>query len=289
MSVSTNKLLAVLRLTRIEHSVMLVIAVIAAELLAGGIPAPTTFILSLIVPVTISMGAFAINDYFDVEADRLNHKMRPLVTKDLTKQDALYVTAATLAVGIGASALINQYAFAIALIFAALAVLYAYILKAVLLVGNAYVALSMVIPFIFGSYVVSTNVGGVILLICAMIFASGLAREIQGTVRDYEGDVKARKAVTLPTVAGRQASASFALALYAVAVLISARLFFYAEPFQYNLVFGTLVGLSDVMLLYVGVAYLLKDARSRYDVSRNISLFAMGLALVAIALSAVYI
>ncbi len=64
--------------------------------------------------------------------------------------------------------------------------------------------------------------------------------------------MKARKAVTLPTVAGRQASASFALALYAVAVLISARLFFYAEPFQYNLVFGTLVGLSDVMLLSSG-------------------------------------
>ncbi len=132
---------------------------VAAELLAGGIRRPDAHSSSAYVPVTISMGAFAINDYFDMEADRLNHKMRPLVTKDLNKQDALYVTAATLAVGIGASALINQYAFAIALMFAALAVLYAYILKAVLLVGNAYVALSMVIPFIFGSYVVSTNVG----------------------------------------------------------------------------------------------------------------------------------
>lgn len=281
--------MAVLRLTRIEHSVMLVIAVIAAELLAGGIPSTFTFALSLIVPITISMGAFAINDYFDVEADRLNHKMRPLVTKDLTKRDAIYVTAITLAIGVAASTLINPYAFAIALIFAVLAVLYAYVLKAVLLVGNAYVALSMVIPFIFGSYVVSSSVGDGIFLICAMIFASGLAREIQGTVRDYEGDVKARRAVTLPTVAGRQASAFFALVLYVVAVLISARLFFYTPPFAYNPIFGTLIGMSDVMLLYVGAAYMLKDARDRYDASRNISLFAMGMALVAIALSAVYI
>jgi 4-hydroxybenzoate polyprenyltransferase len=265
---------------------MLLVAVIAAELLAGGLPSPAIFVISLVVPVTVSMGAFAINDYFDVEADRLNRKMRPLVTKDLTKEDAIWITAATLGVGILASALINPYAFAITLIFAALAVLYAYILKAVLLVGNAYVALSMVIPFIFGSYVVSTGVNNGIILISVMIFCSGLAREIQGTIRDYEGDVRARHAMTLPAVIGKQASAAVALAFYIIAVLVSAHLFFSVAPFMHDIAFGVLITLSDIMLLGVGTIYLSSDARKLYRMGRNVSLFAMFLALIAIVLAA---
>ena len=64
---------------------MLVIAVVAAELLAGGLPATGVLALSLITPIFVSMGSFAINDYFDIGVDRLNRKKnRPLVSGALT-------------------------------------------------------------------------------------------------------------------------------------------------------------------------------------------------------------
>ncbi|EQD78308.1 UbiA prenyltransferase [mine drainage metagenome] len=72
-----NKLVAVLKLTRIEHSVMLVIAVLAGELIvARHLPGAYVLLLSLIVPIFVSMGSFAINDYFDVEVDTLNKKVQ---------------------------------------------------------------------------------------------------------------------------------------------------------------------------------------------------------------------
>ena len=284
---SVKKLVAVLKLTRIEHSLMLVIAVVAAELLASGsLPPLPILILSLIAPVFISMASFAINDYFDVEADRINKKMRPLVTGDLTRRGALYITVISLFIGVAASALINQYAFAITFIFGALAMLYSYSLKRMFVIGNAYIGLSMVIPYLFGNYVVSTSIGASIILVSVMTFISGFAREVQGTIRDYEGDVKARKVMTIPTVIGKKASALLALFLYVVAVLVSAYMFVYIMPFRYNLVFGIPVALSDVMLLYVGATYLSKNAERKYGMGRNVSLFAMGLALVAILLSA---
>jgi geranylgeranylglycerol-phosphate geranylgeranyltransferase len=285
ISVYLKKLLAVLKLTRIEHSLMLVIAVIAAELLAGGLPQPGPLALSLIAPVFISMASFAINDYFDVEVDMLNNKRRPLVTGLMTKKEALYVTAVSLIIGVSAGALININCFVIAFVFAALAMLYSYKLKEMLVVGNAYIALAMVIPFFFGNYVVSSTVGEGIVLISAMIFFSGLAREIHGTIRDYEGDVKARKVRTIPTAIGIMPASLLALVLYLAAAAVSAYLFFNIAPFKSNLAFGALIALSDALLLYVGFSHVSKNAKTFYGIGRNVSLIAMGIALVAIMLS----
>jgi len=280
-----NKALAVLRLTRIEHSLMLVVAVVAAELLAGGLPAPQILTLSLITPIFVSMGSFAINDYFDIEVDRLNGKRRrPLVSGALTPMEALYVAGISFAVGVGASAF-SVPAFAIALAFALLAALYACRLKEVLLAGNAYIALSMVIPFIYGSYVESGTLAPAILPVCAMVFLSGLAREIHGTVRDYSGDVKVRNARTLPKAVGIRRAAEVALALYLVAIALSAYLFACVPPFQWNIVYGGMILISDALLVYVSVGHLIFKSRKFYGKMRNVSLVAMALAILSILIA----
>jgi geranylgeranylglycerol-phosphate geranylgeranyltransferase len=282
-----GKLSAVLRLTRIEHSVMLVVAVLAAEFLAGGLPASLwTLALSLVTPIFVSMGSFAINDYFDVEVDRLNKKAkRPLVSGALSPNEALWVAGASFAIGVAASAF-SASAFAIALVFALLAIIYASKLKEILLVGNAYIALSMVIPFIYGSYVESGALAPSILPVCAMVFLSGLAREIHGTIRDYSGDIKVRNARTLPKAVGIPAAAASAFVLYLAAIAISAYLFVYVAPFQWNLIYGGMVLISDVLLLYVSVGHLVRKDEKFYDGARNVSLVAMALAIFAILISA---
>ncbi len=261
---------------------MLVIAVVAAELITGHLPNLFVFSMSLITPIFISMSSFAINDYFDIEVDKLNRKFkRPLVNGSLNPRDAIIVTVVCLAIGIAASALINGYCFAIALIFGSLAMLYSYKLKEMLFWGNAYVAFSMAIPFIFGNYAVSYNLRFDIILISLIIFLSGLAREIHGTIRDLKGDTKARKANTLPKAIGANASAFISLVLYTAAILISIYLFFAMEPFKFSITYLTLIIVTDTLLLYVGVMYLYIHNEKFYRSTRNISLVAMGIALIA--------
>ena len=279
-----GKIKDVIKLTRIEHSLMLIIAVVAAEMIALGLPGINTLILSIITPVFISMGAFAINDYFDIETDRINRKSNPLLKGNLKPKDALYITAVSMLIGIAASAMINAYCFAIAVIFAALSILYSYRMKNMLLLGNAYIAVSMAIVFIFGAYAVSSSIRPAVVLIIVMIFLSGLAREINGTVRDMEGDVKARKVRTLPVVIGRRVAAAAAFILYMIAIGITLYLFLEVSPFLYNIYYGVLIVISDILVFNSGVVFLLGDKKG-YKRARNTSLAGMGLALIAILIA----
>ncbi|MFI5412904.1 MAG: UbiA family prenyltransferase [Candidatus Micrarchaeales archaeon] len=284
-----NKVIAIFKLTRIEHSIMLVIAVIAAELIVGGIPPLNIFILSLLTPFLTSMGAFAINDYFDVETDRANkRKERPIVSGDISRKSAYKIALLCLIFGTAGSIFINIYAFAIAVVFSILSYLYSYKLKDILLIGNAYIAFSMAIPFIYGNFVVATQINSNIVLITFIIFLSGLAREIHGMIRDKSGDLKIRKSKNLVYYIGANKSAWFALILYAESIMISIFLFIYELPFKYNLVYIIPITAANLAVLYMAARYLSDDKRGFFDLSRNVSLVAMTIALLTYLLSSIF-
>ncbi|MCL4372238.1 UbiA family prenyltransferase [Candidatus Marsarchaeota archaeon] len=286
----SKKALGVIRLTRIEHSLMLALAVIAAEIIAlGRVPAYGIVALSIIAPILVSMGAFAINDYYDVEIDRANKKLgRPLVSGVLSKRGALQITAVTFIIGLAASLFVNIVAFAIAAIFAALAYLYSYRLKHVVLVGNVYIAFTMVIPFIYGNYAVTYSLSYTIVLISLVVFLSGLARELHGMIRDYSGDVRAGGIRNVVYRLGISRSAQLAFILYVEAILISVFMFFFSEPFKFNLIYAVPIIAVDAMLAYVATGHLLgRHSDGFFSVSRNLSLGAMSLGIIAYLLAAV--
>lgn len=283
-----NRITALLKLTRAEHSVMLVVAVIAAEAVVKSIPVLPILLLSLVTPIFISAASFAINDYYDINSDRLNKRFdRPIVSGAISARSALYVALISFAIGVFASFFINYAAFLIALIFGALAFLYSYKLKDTLLLGNAYIAFSMAIPFIYGNYVVSGLLSPNIVIISLVIFFGGLAREIHGMIRDYSGDMKARRTRNLVFYTGKRPAAWIALFLYLAAIALSLFMFFYLEPFAHNLVYLIPIIAVDAALLYVALGYLVrKPSASFIRASRNISLGAMALALLAYLASA---
>jgi geranylgeranylglycerol-phosphate geranylgeranyltransferase len=258
---------------------MLSIAVITAELLSGSITLEV-MLLSLIAPWLISMGAFAINDYYDVDADRANKRFdRPIVNGSISKENAFKASIILFVIGCVFS-IFNIYTFLIATIFAVLAFLYSYKLKDTVLIGNIYIAFTMVIPFIYGAEVATENINVNIILISLLIFLAGLAREIHGMIRDYVGDKKARNSNNLITYIGKKNSSIIAFILYLEAIIISIYLFFYSEPFMYNFIFLFLILITDIMLVYVSIIYI-KGFSNKYKQSRNISLAAMILALIA--------
>jgi geranylgeranylglycerol-phosphate geranylgeranyltransferase len=285
-----DKVSAIIKLTRIEHSIMLVIAVIAAELISGYIPAVPILILSIVTPIFISMGSFAINDYFDVDADKANKRTdRPIVNGSISKKEALNIAIICFIIGIAASIFINIIVFAIAVVFALLAIFYSYKLKDMLLLGNLYIAFSMVIPFIFGNYVVTRVLGIDIILVSIIIFLAGLAREIHGMIRDYAGDAKARKSHNLVFHVGTARSAQLAFILYVEAILVSIYLFFFDLPFAFNIIYIVPIAVVDIAIAYIGVSYLMqKKSKSFYSLSRNLSLAVMALALIAFLASALW-
>ena len=285
-----NKFSGITKLTRIEHSAMLVLAVVAAEAISGTVPSLSPLLVSLVPPVFISAAAFAINDYFDVEADRENRKTeRPLVNGIVTPNEALFISAAGFAIGIGTSLLISRYAFYIALMFSVLAVMYSARLKDMFVIGNAYIAFTMVIPFLYGSYAVSNRIPLSILAISATIFFAGFAREIHGMVRDYKGDSRARGSKNLVKAIGTRNSSLVAAAFYAAAVASTAVPFLYLPPFRMNLAYIIPLGAVDLVLAAIAVAYIKADRRNRkfYDFARNASLFAMAIAVLVYLVSAV--
>ena len=223
------------RLFRIEHALLLAVAVLLGELLASsaqpaqlsGLPVPLLpalplLICSLAVPVFIEMGSFALNDYLDVKSDKENQRSdRPIASGEIPPRAALLAAAACYILGIAAALPLPPAALYITLLFAILSIAYNFKLKELPLVGNLYIAASMAIPFLFGSLVVAPSILPQIWAIALVAFIVGLGREIIKSAEDVEGDVKHRRARTLPVVIGRKNSLMLAAILYALAVPLS--------------------------------------------------------------------
>ena len=240
------------KLTRFEHAIMLAFAVLIAEtIIFNGLPPfNMVLLLSLLVPLFSEMGSFALNDYFDIETDKVNKKKdRPLVNGSLTPQFALYFSMISLLGSILFAYFINQIAFLIALAFNLAAILYNWKLKDLPLIGNVYIALTMAIPFIFGNFVFSASLSIMAVVLAALGFVAGLAREIIKSVQDMEGDKKARKSKTLPIVIGKKPSLIIAIILYLAFVPLS------ILPFVLGLKTDTaaivLVAIADMIVLVI--------------------------------------
>ncbi len=271
-----------IRLTRFEHAIMLAFAVLIAEtVVLGGLPQMSlAVLLSLLVPVFSEMGSFALNDYLDIETDRLNKKQgRPLLSGTISPSFALNFSIASLTISTALAFFINLPAFAIAAVFNALAIGYNWKLKDLPLIGNAYIGLTMAIPFVFGNYVVSDTLSPLALVLALLGFVAGLAREIIKSVQDLEGDVAARGSRTLPAVIGKGRAVAAAIALYLSFIPLS------ALPFLMGLKAGLLptglVGAADAII----IATCLKSARNDFMFARNASLAAFLLGMLGILLA----
>jgi len=274
-----------LKLTRIEHSLMLVFAVLIGELLAFGSIKnfnldTLAFISSLIVPSLLSMSAFAINDYFDYESDKLNKRIdRPLVSKIIKRDEALLISIVLFVLSLYLSFFLNQIAFEIAFIFGAFSFLYSFKLKDVALVGNLYVALCMAVPIIFGGVVAGSLNQNHILIFFIILFA-GIAREIAQSIRDYKGDAIARGSKNIVHLIGKRKSAMLSSFLYAIAISLSFIIFFFFEPYKLNIIYAIFVGACDILLFYVAIFSLSNYNKVDFiRKTRNTTLIAMFLAL----------
>ncbi|MEM3362237.1 MAG: UbiA family prenyltransferase [Candidatus Anstonellaceae archaeon] len=243
-----------LKLTRFEHALLSSLGVLIGLFLASKSVELELFLLSLLVPLFINMGAFVLNDYYDIETDILNKRFdRPLVKKSISPQHAFRAGLFFLFLGVFFSFFINFYAFLIAIFFAILSFLYNSKLKDLVLVGNLSIAFSMAIAFPFG-YIARTNSLNFPQLIVFLFFGAffvGLAREIIKSVQDMEGDKKARNSKTLPILIGPKKAAFYASLLFLIFCFYLFLLLFSEENYiRWNYFLVSII-LICIMLFFV--------------------------------------
>ncbi len=270
---------AIAQLTRIEHSVILMLGVITAIVLLHLSFTYAQLVSLLLCPFLVSAGAFALNDYFDAESDRINKKKTPIVKGEISEWEAKWLGIALLLMGVLVAVPLGTNALNIAFLFASLSILYDWKLKDVALLGNAIIAASMAIVFIFTDVALSGTISALTMVVVATSFLFGLAREIQKTVQDVEGDVKARGSVTLPVLIGKNPSLVLALLLTIAASLLALWPFLSMPPLQGNYLYlipalGSIIGLLYASVRFFGTPH-------DQETAKKISLLSLTLGMVA--------
>jgi len=269
-----------LKLVRFEHGIMFAAAVFIGEIIAGKIPETPILVLSLLIPLFSEMGAFALNDYLDIEADKANkRKDRPLVAGIISPGFALWFSILSLLASTVMSWFISLPIFILVLFLNLLAVAYNMKLKDLPLAGNKYIAFTMGIPFIFGNLVVSDFLFAPNIILFFLGFVAGLGREIVKSVEDMHGDKLARGSNTLPILIGEKHSLITAVILYLVFIPMSYLPFFIG--LNGSVIPYILITAANLLVVY-SIWFITKK---NYSKARKLTLIAFVLGLFGYLLS----
>lgn len=277
-------------LMRLEHGIMLFIAVLIGSLIAQqGIPPVKKLVFAFLTPLLLEASTFALNDYFDFEVDKRNERTdRPLVRGDLQPKTALYIFFILFPLGILASIFVNWTCFLIATVTGFLSILYDVWMKKIKLLGNFYIAYIMAIPFIFGGTVVSPQIPPIVIFLAIIAFLTGVGREVMKDVMDYEGD-KASGVKSFPQYIGIKNSNLLSAVFYVTAVILSFVPFLanISEAYYLNFYYLGIVLVTDVMLLYT-VTRLISNKSIDMKFLRKFTLVAIFIGLIAFLVGAFF-
>ncbi|MDK2796082.1 MAG: geranylgeranylglycerol-phosphate geranylgeranyltransferase [Archaeoglobaceae archaeon] len=236
-------------LLRLEHGIMYGLGVIIGIFLGGGISLDVV-VLGFLTAVFLEASAFAMNDYLDYKVDLANKRFdRPLVRGDLSKSTALLLSVIFFPLGLITAFLISIRALIFVFVVTILAFAYNAKLKEFGLIGNAYVAFTMAVPFVFGGVISEFSYS--VLLVSLIAFISGLGREIMKGIEDVEGDAL-RNVRSVARVYGIEIASRTASFLF---ILASALSFLppLLIPEYLDLKYAIPVAITDILLISVAL------------------------------------
>ena len=243
---------AVLSLGRVEHGVAYALAVALAACLSHCTFSLGHVLLGMAVAFLIQFGAFVHNDLVDVEVDRINHRPRPLATGQLNTKFAYLLLSLSWSSAFLLSLFLPPVLLVVNVVLMALSLVYNSYLKRLPVLGNAFIAFTMALPFLYGNLLLcpAINVKNAALFVSALLL--GLGREIVKDVEDVKGD-RAVGMWTLPVIVGEMMSFALGFAFMAMAFIP----LLFIHPF-----FLYLFPVYVVGLMYYSVRWKLGDKRA---------------------------
>jgi geranylgeranylglycerol-phosphate geranylgeranyltransferase len=214
-----EKTKGLLRIIRPLNCLMMGFAVIVGASLVSSLSFSISLLLGFITSFTLTGASMAINDYYDREIDAINEPNRPIPSNVVSPNEALSFAAILSLVGFAAALVTSLSCLIVALIAWAVSVAYTTKGKRTGLPGNLLVGTCVMIPFIYGGFVVE-NLDLSIILFGVMVFLSITGREVAKGIVDVEGD-KSQNIKTIAVMFGNKIAAFTASFLLLFAVVLS--------------------------------------------------------------------
>lgn len=224
------------------------------------------YLLTSSVLICMSSASFAINDYWDVEQDRINHAERPLPSGCLSPEQAwwaavvLFTGAAIAAISLG------FYPFILVAISTILLWNYSHLLAYSGVLGNAIVAASVAALIFLGS-LVAGRPWGMLYPIC-FLFCYILAKEIIWDIHDTKGD-RTQGIVTIANRWGTRTAFSIAWVLLGI-LMISIPIAFVTIPMAHPLLFTIF---SPIVPLSLAISLMRFQQQRSLQAYRGLSLW----------------
>ncbi len=216
---------------------------VGGVLALGRVAFPTALLWAMASAIGLGAAGNAANDVFDLEADRINRPLRPLVTGALSRQAAMLISGVGGGFGLFAAWWVGRALFALAVLALAVMLAYSPWLKSRGIRGNLAVAVVASLPLVYGAVAVGDWRAGLVPSVLAALLH--LAREIVKDVEDVAGDLALGRR-TLPIVWG--AEAGFLAASGILAVFVPLALLPWAAGW-YGWHYGLVVSVLDAGLL----------------------------------------
>ncbi len=256
-----------LRLIRPLNCLMMGFAVIVGASLVSALNFSINLLLGFITSFTLTGASMAINDYYDREIDAINEPNRPIPSGAVSPKEALFFALVLSLVGFIAALITNISCLIVAVIAWVIFVTYTTKGKRTGLPGNFLVSACVVIPFIYGGFVVEKP-GLPVIIFAAMVFLSITGREVTKGIVDVEGD-KSQNVGTIAVLYGERTAAVASSILSVLAVSLS------PLPWLWGLVsvwFLPPVILTDAGLIVSSISLLRDHSRKNAKRVKNLTL-----------------
>jgi geranylgeranylglycerol-phosphate geranylgeranyltransferase len=229
------------------------VCVIIGEIIAfGSFPSFQKLFLGFVWGFFISSPAMIINDYFDIEVDRVNSPHRPLPSGLILPATAISLAIITTLIGLAASIFINKTAVLLYIIFWLIGFLYNWKLKEMGLLGNLLVASSVAITFILGGIAVGEPWNKAVWILSLIVFLFDLGEEIAADAMDIEGDRK-RNVKSIAILKRKKNALRISVSLFLLVIIFS------FLPVFWDLL-GTsylvIISITDMLIFFFGMKLL---------------------------------
>lgn len=244
---NNNKIVGLINLLRFELPFAAGVCVIMGQIFALGKPAELFISITGFFSVFfISASILVLNDYFDIETDKINAPHRPLPSKFVTPNEALLFSILLLITGLMLSYFINPASFLIAAVLAGVGFFYNKYFKKSGTAGNLMVSFSVGMTFVFGGAAVGLPFNKTVLLFGLLAALIDLAEEIAADAMDIEGD-KLINSNSLAIKYGKAAALKISYSIFQLVVILCLLPFLFGW-FSFSYLIPILV--MDVSIIY---------------------------------------
>ncbi len=168
----------------------------------------------------ISASILVLNDFFDVEIDKINAPERALPAKLVSPGEVLWLTGILTILGLILSFLLTPFLFFLSLLIWAIGFFYNWKMKKRGLTGNLMVSFSVSITFIFGGISVGVPFNVLVWVFAFLVALIDLGEEIAADAFDIEGDKKVNSN-SFAIKSGPQKAICLSQAIFSLAILVS--------------------------------------------------------------------